>query len=78
MEHYTRRARRLRVRWINAWFRGWTRRAVRWLDRGRIEAELHALDARTLKDIGITHGDVPGIASGDYGKDASRRARRWR
>jgi uncharacterized protein YjiS (DUF1127 family) len=75
MEHYLRRAGRLRMRWMHAWVRGWIRRVGHWLDRGRIEAELHALDARTLKDIGITRSDVPGIASGAYGRDDSRRAR---
>jgi uncharacterized protein YjiS (DUF1127 family) len=78
MEYYTRRAGRLRVRWLHAWVRGQVRRAVRYLGRSRIEAELHALDARTLKDIGISRSDVPGIASGDHFRDDSRYPRRWR
>ncbi|MGM0585859.1 MAG: DUF1127 domain-containing protein [Pseudomonadota bacterium] len=37
-------------------------RARRWREYRRTLAELEALDARTLKDIGLGKGDLPRVA----------------
>lgn len=72
MDLYVHRTHRLRARWMRVVLRAWRRGLVRWLRSHRVEAELAALDARMLRDIGITRTDVPRIASGAWFRDDSR------
>ena len=45
-----------------------TRSAGQWRARRRTEAELHGLDDRELRDLGISRHDIPEIArSAVYG-----------
>jgi uncharacterized protein YjiS (DUF1127 family)/ketosteroid isomerase-like protein len=69
--YYVHRAGRLRTRWM----RRLIGRIAHFRQRRAAEAELHALDARTLHDIGIAPGDIPAIASGVYFRDDGRRQR---
>ena len=39
---------------------------VAWAQRDALYRELAALDARGLKDIGITHADIPAIVAGKF------------
>lgn len=54
-------AQRLRLRYFSRVARALWRR---WRDIRRAEAELRALDARELGDIGLTPGNIPAVARG--------------
>lgn len=76
IEHYERRASELRSRFVWLCLRKLARRISQFWRRRSAEAELNALDDRTLYDIGITRCDIPSIVSGVFARDASRRQRR--
>lgn len=65
-------ARRLRLRYLYRFVRGWWQR---WRGISRIEAELRALDARELSDMGLAPGDIPAVARGVFLETGARRAR---
>jgi uncharacterized protein YjiS (DUF1127 family) len=46
----------------------------RWQRRSAIQAELNALDDRTLADMGITRGDIPAIAAGLWAPERAFRS----
>lgn len=43
--------------------------------QGRMEPDADRLDARALKDIGLSHADLPALRAGLLERDASRRCR---
>lgn len=83
--YYEREARKLRARTIRLVLRRTRRWAVMWLraigTRMKARAarrELLEWDARALRDIGLSHGDLPAVASGEFVRDSSRRQRQRR
>lgn len=73
--YYEQRARKLRARWMRSWLHGVVDRVAAFWRRRATAAKLYALDERTLRDIGITRGDIPAIASGAFFQDETRRQR---
>jgi uncharacterized protein YjiS (DUF1127 family) len=71
IEYYESRARRLRSSYITNLFV----RLVRCWRRSSVHLELQVLDERTMRDIGISHSDIPAIVSGAYFRDDTRRQR---
>jgi uncharacterized protein YjiS (DUF1127 family) len=58
---HARHAQRLRLRYFSRAARALWRH---WRDVRHAEAELRALDARELGDIGLTPGNIPAVARG--------------
>lgn len=79
MHHYERRARRLRARAMTRWAKRVLRALVQgWMqlrERIRVQRELSSLDERALRDIGLSPGDIPAVASGRFTHDPTRRRR---
>lgn len=73
--YYEGRMRRLRARWMRMWLRRFVGRIGESWRRRLAAAELYTLDEHALRDMGITRGDIPAIASGAYVRDESRRPR---
>lgn len=81
-EFYERRARQLRAEAVHAWIgtiaafsaKAW-KRIESGARRAATQRSLNTLDARALKDIGLTSGDVTAVASGEFFVDPTRRQR---
>lgn len=61
---------------IGAYARAWRKRLQTHRVRYYEHRELMRMDARQLKDIGLTQSDIPAIVDGSYFRDASRFPRR--
>lgn len=77
---YVQRARAERAEYIASLVRaGWARLAGafaafrQWRARRRAIAELESLDARILKDMGLSRSEIPAVVNGVYDPRASRR-----